>query len=408
LTDDTGRQSDDRFFSTRRRQFLLVAGVAFVVLAALGMRTIPLGEGHPDFSRSWDHHKYIWMATHNPFGFHVAPFCWRVGAPLLAKTLPFGVERSFSIITFVALWLTGVVVFYIARAFAFARWRALAGMLLFFVLGWAVRANLYNIWKPDPMAFLFIALAIYGITARYRWRFAAVMAAGVFFKESVLFVAPLYYTLSADRWWDSRLAARTLLLTLPGVAVLLAIRALIPSWNDDSAYIAALPDQLRQVQLGSSSYNLSYLWNEIGLTRLRSLSLRSFYDYSIVVFGVTAIALPLFAIRRNLSYLLRFLPFVLLVCAQALFATNVERLIVAGFPVVIIMALTGAGAIARMLRVGDWVFVALFVALITLSLSRTWIVVIPFLYEAAILLGFMALLVSWRLMRRPSDDSSRR
>ncbi len=137
------------------------------------------------------------------------------------------------------------------------------------------------------------------------------------------------------------------------------------------------------------------------------MSPRSFYDYSIVVFGVTAIALPLFAIRRNARWLLRFLPFVILICAQALFATNVERLLVAGFPVLILMALTGAGAITRKLRAGDWVFVALFAVLITLSLSRTWIVVIPFLYEAAILLGFMALLVSWRLMRRPSDDDSR-
>jgi len=391
--------------ASRRREFLLVTAAALVVVTALASRTVPLTERASEFSQPWDHHKYLWMATHDPFGFHVAPFCWRVATPLIVKALPFAATTAFALATFVALWFTGVAVYFLARKSAFSRATALSGMLLFFFFGWAVRANLYNIYKPDPLAFLAMTVAMILIVDRRDLWLAALLAVGVMAKESVLFVVPLYYTLHAKKPVDGRLAARTLLVALPAVAVLVALRALIPMRNDDAAYLERLPEVLQVVQLGTSRYELGWLWREIGLARLRESFTASLYDGTIGTWGVVALTLPLFALRRTLPLFARFLPFLALVYAQTLFATNVGRLVIAGFPAVVLMSLHGADAIAGRLRVSAAWFAGLFAALIALSLVRRSMIVLPPRYEALAFLLFLTALfsyVAWRGRRAPA------
>jgi len=393
------RTVNDRFFASRRREILLVAGVALLMVAALRMRSDALVYDHADFLNPWDHHKYIWMATHNPFDFHVAPFCWRVTTPALASALPFGVEKSFLIISYLSLWLTGVAMYFLARRFRFSKWTSFAGMILFFSLGWAVKANLYNIWRPEPLAFLLATLAIYCIADGKQWRYAALLALGVTVNESVLFVIPLYYSLNAKKPVDPRLALRAVLLALPALAVFAALRSLIPMQNDDIAYMSTLPEALRQAQLGSTSYDLGSLWNEIGLQRLRSLSPQMPMLYTVGTFGVVAAMLPLFAVRRNLPLFVRFLPFLLLVYAQLLIATNEMRLLVMAFPAVIILALNGAEAMAGVLRVRTGTVAILFGALVCLLLVRTWMNVLPALYESLLFLLYLAICFSYRSSR---------
>jgi hypothetical protein len=403
LTVENTPDSGGQFFASGWKQLLFVAAVALAITTAIELRTVPLDENHPEYSNPWDHHKYIWMATHDPFGFHVAPFCWRVATPALAKALPFGVEKNFSIIAFLSLWITGIAVFYLARKLRFPKWTAFSAVWVFFAFDFVVRANLYNIWKPDPLAYLFVVLALISIVDKKDWRFAVLIAVGVSVKESVLFVVPLYYTLNAKRLLDWRLASRTLALALPGVAVFVALRALIPMRNDEAAYIESLPQALRQVQLGISAYAPGLLWNEIGLNRIREFSPSSAREYTIGTFGLTAVALPFFAARRNVSLFVKFLPFLILVYAQLMFATNTSRLLALGFPAVLIMALNGAEAIARWSRLGVAAFSLFFAALIALSLVRPWPFVIPPLYQLLAFLMFLAACVLYRFTRRTNS-----
>jgi hypothetical protein len=386
----------ERFFAGRRREFLLVIGVALVIIAALRLRTDALTYDHPQFFNPWDHHKYIWMATNNPFDFHIAPFCWRVGTPALATALPFDIEKSFMILSYLALWLTGVVMYYLARRLGFSQTTAFTGMIAYFSIGWVVKANLYNIFKPDPLAFLFVTLAIYCVVDRRDLLYALFLAVGVLFKESVLFVIPLYYTLQAQKAIDLRLLLRTVLLALPAVAVFIAVRSLIPMKNEDYFYLSTLPEALQQVQLGRSTFNLGWLWREIGLERLKSISPESLLHYTVGTFGVVAGLMPLFAIRKNLGLLARFSPFLLLVYAQIMFATNDTRLLALGFPVVVLMALNGANVIASQLQVKVTTIALMFGVLICLLLVRTWMLFLPGIYEAVVFLAFLAICLSWR------------
>jgi len=390
LPAETNANTSDYFFSSRLKQFLFIAAAALVITAALSLRTDSLTYTHPDFNNPWDHHKYIWMSEHNPFGFHVAPFCRRVATPLLARALPLGTQPSFFLMSFISVWMTGVGLFYLARAMKFPKWTALAGMLLFFTLGWAAKSNVLNIWKPDPLGFLIMTLAIYAIAARRDWLFAVLLVAGIAVKESVLFVVPLYYTLNTERVADPRLALRTLLLAVPGVTALVLLRVFIPALNGDPEYIAGLPAELSQVQLGNSIYSLGWAWEHIGLPRLKELSPAAVFRYTLGTYGVIALTLPLFSIRRSLNLFVRFLPFLVLVYVQILFATNVGRLLVIGFPAVIIMALGGVESLERNFKIPATLFVVLFVLLISLMVIKVGLIVVPFKFEAPLYLVFLA------------------
>ena len=390
MSTGTHVNANDNFFSSRLKQFLLVAAAALVITTALSLRTDSLTYTHPDFNNPWDHHKYIWMSEHNPFGFHVAPFCWRVVTPTLARALPFDTRQSFFLISFISVWMTGVVLFYLARTHGFSKWTALAGMLMFFTLGWAAKSNLWNIWKPDPLGFLVITLAAYAITARKDGLFALLLVVGVGVKESVLFVWPLYYTLRAQRAFDPALALRTLLLAVPGIAALVLLRVFIPALNDNPEYIGGLPGSLTQVQLGSSAYSLGWAWEHVGLPRLQDLSAAEIFRYTFGTYGAVALTLPFFSIRRSAERFVRFLPFLVLVYIQIMFATNAERLLVIGFPAVVMMALGGVDAIGRVFGVNAKLFLVLFGVLILLMVVKVGLIVVPFKYEALLFLVFLA------------------
>ena len=390
----------------RWRRSLLLACGTLVLLAALRARTIPLTPAHPDFNNPWDHHKYIWMALHDPFGFGVAPFCWRIGTPILAHLLPFTPETSFSVISFLSLWLAGIAFYAIARRLSFPYWAALSGALLYYTQGWFVRADLYNIWKPDPAAVCVSLFAVLCILRRNNWAYALMLAVGVLFKESVLFVAPLYYSLNTDRPWNPRLALRTVELAIPAMLVLVTLRALIPMRNDDPAYIVQLPELLSQVQLGTSAYGAAWSWHNIGLPRLRALSLQDIFSATVGVFGLVAVVLPLLSFRRSLSLLVRWFPFLFFVGLQVFFATNAQRLLATGFPVVLLASLGGAEAVIRRFRVHWASFAAFCLALVGVSLLRTWIVVVPVPYQALLLASYLLSCTTWYVAFRRSRTSS--
>jgi len=79
----------------------------------------------------------------------------------------------------------------------------------------------------------------------------------------------------------------------------------------------------------------------IGLPRLAQPSFEMLYAWTVGTFGFVPTLAPLLAIRRNLVPFFRFLPFLLLVYSQPLFAGDTSRLLVLAFPAVIVLALNG-------------------------------------------------------------------
>jgi hypothetical protein len=393
------RNWSKRISSSRASRLLILAGITLTALISLRLCTIPLSSAHPDFRQPWDHHKYIWMAE-NPVGdFHIAPFCWRIGVPLLAKILPMDMEESFSMIAFMSIWVTSIGMYYCARKSGLPYWAGIATALLFFTQGWFVRANLWNIWKPDPLAGCVSVLAICAILHRKVVLVAIALLLGVMVKESVLFVAPLHYTLLARRLVDWRLGMKTVLAALPAIGVLLTIHILIPMQNHDPEYVAQLPRQLSQVQLGTHVYDIRWMFASIGVPRIQSVTPQDLWAATVGVFGLIPIALALFSPRRSANLTLRWAPFLLMVFMQLLFATNAQRLLALAFPFVLLAAVGGAANLVRICQVHWIAMCTLMIAVVAASLGRAWILVVPARYQGALLFICLAACSIWCVAR---------
>jgi hypothetical protein len=325
----------------------------------------------------YDHHRYIAMATGNPLDFHLAPFCWRILDPLIVKLQPFGFEAGFLLVTLISLWLCGIVVYYLTKVAGFAPVYGLFSLLLFFSLGWAVKQNVFDFWLPDALGYLFILVAIYAILKKRDLLFVILLAVGVLAKESVFFVAPLYYTLNAAKLIDVKLLRRTVLFAIPALLALLLVRLGIPQLNGDPAYIVEVGQKFRLVtEYESAPYSLTDLFQTIGMDRLHALTPYNVgLRYLVFPLGITLLGLPLFAIKQNAKLLLRFAPFLALVYIQLLFAVNTERLVVLAFPPLLLMSTTGIRNLMSRLDLNPVYALCLPAALFvlsTLSLDYEW------------------------------------
>jgi len=359
--------------------------ISALALALTGLwlwRTDIMSTNSTIFAYPWDHHKYIAMADGNPFGFHIAPYCWRVGNPLLAKLLPFGSQTSFLLLAYGFVALTGTLSWLLARQAGFSRTLALTGLLFFFSLQWGPKFLLFDFWLPDAAILALMTLAVLLLLRGNLVAFALITAAGVAVKESMLFVLPLVYTFNAARLIDRRAALRTLLAGLPALTTFVVIRTAIPAWNDDPAYIATLPEQLWLVRDGGAEYDLLDVLREEARNRLARFDHNEARAYLFGTFGLAMTILPFFALERNRLWFGRFLPFLLLIASQMLFGHDTERYLILSFPAWLIFALNGVSKLSARFRIDEWTWTLIPITLMLFELVMRNPFILPLRYHA--------------------------
>jgi hypothetical protein len=352
----------------------------------------------PMFELPWDRHKYIEIAVNGPLNFHIAPYCWRFGKPLLASILPFGLEMSFLSISFLSVLLAGILSWLIARDCGFSRPLALTGVLFFFSLQWAPKFFLFEFWLPDSTIFALIILSVWLLLRGNLITFVVVATLGVTVKESMLFVLPLAYTFRAREMLDWRAARQAVALALLPISMLIAIRLAIPAWNDDPQYVATLPERLWLVSDGSPRYDLVDALQRELRNRVERFDLEQARLYLTGTFGIAMTLLPLFAWRRNPMWLVRFSPFLVLVASQMLFGHDIERYLILAFPAALIMALNGLAALSERLRMPEISWTVIPLTLTALELVMTEEFFLPFRFQLAALAVSIVLIAALRQM----------
>ncbi len=363
-----------------RSEFLIVCAIGFLITTIITLRTEMMTEEHPDFPIPADHKIYIRMATEKPFTCRYAPFCWRVANPLIARLLPLDLQMSFLAIAFTSIALTGLLVYYIAKKSGLHEGHALTGMFIFFSIGWAAKSPLKVFWLPDSLSFLFITLCIYCILSKRDRFFLIFLAAGVLVKETVLFVAPLYYSLNAKRLVEPKLLFRSIILVAPAVLLIGTVRSAIVPANE-----------------------FSY-WNHLvsfGLRRLQRISWNELYIYSVGTFGLATVILPFLSPKHNVRLLLRFSPFLLMVYSQILIADQyfpggAQRVLVVAFPALILLALKGIAGISERLHLQPTDFLLLPLYLLGSNLINPRSVVTHLRDQGLTLFIYMALVAFLR------------
>jgi hypothetical protein len=247
-------------------------------------------------------------------------------------------QTGFRTVTFVALWLTGPALYALLRSLHFPPALALLGLPMFYSLRPAVAFNLWDFWLTDASAFLFLTLAITAAVQRRPVRFTLLLAVGVLCKESVLFAAPLWYTLQVRYPIEPRRAIQTAILTVPAVAVLITLRLLIPAGNGDPAYITTMPTYLQSSSIVADPYTLHESFS-------RAIAQRDWFTILQATVGTFG---PLFLLTlwAGHEHWLRWSPLIVLALAQLALAVNTERLVVLAFPSVITMELSTVKALA--------------------------------------------------------------
>lgn len=264
---------------------------------------------------------YIQMAMHPGGRAPLAPYCFRIGTPLLVHLLPSTIRLGYWIVTVLCLTVAAVVVRRTATAFSSAK-RGLIGMWLFASAG----GTLYYAAGPymtDPAMLASIAVA-FEAGRRRRWMVAAVaLATGTSSRETAM-VALIPLLVAA--WQDKRSVRTLILLAVPSALVYFALHSTPLIYGYVPTGRVQLPNEILSYQAHSEGTITRFLAGAIPSS-----------------IGPMLVALPFIA-RRAKGYLAVLQLYVPITLLSLMFAADWNRL----FGVVALVV--GPGAVAVLNR----------------------------------------------------------
>ena len=160
---------------------------------------------------------------------HTFPFAYRVLPPWIVHVLPFGHTFSFSVLAWLAAAGAAACLFALLERLGIERRMSVPLAIALAVSPMLLVANLRQGRNPDPISVLVLCAGALCIVTRSPRALAAVILAGVFNRESALFLVPWAYAVWAQRLVDREALVRVALVALPGVVAYLVLRLAIPT-----------------------------------------------------------------------------------------------------------------------------------------------------------------------------------
>lgn len=160
---------------------------------------------------------------------HTFPFAYRIAVPYLVHVLPLDHDLSFSLVAWVCSGAAGAFLYLLMERLGVSRRLSVALALAFAVSPPFLVDSLRQGRNPDAYTALVMCAGVYFIVARQRVALLVTVVLGALNRESALFLLPLAYALWTDRWWNPRLLRDVVLLGLPGVGAMVALRWAIPT-----------------------------------------------------------------------------------------------------------------------------------------------------------------------------------
>jgi len=165
----------------------------------------------------------------DPFAPHTFPFAYRIAVPYVVHVLPLDHGVSFSLLAWACSGAAGAFLYLLMERLGVAR-RLAIGLALLFVLSPPLLVeSLRQGRNPDALTALVMCAGVYFVVARQRGALLVTVLLGALNRESALFLLPLAYALWTDRWWNPRLARDVLLLGLPALGAMVALRWAVPT-----------------------------------------------------------------------------------------------------------------------------------------------------------------------------------
>lgn len=286
----------------------------------------------PQFVLPMDHHKYIAMAQQDVGTFRIAPFCWRIGAPAVAHAIGGDPWMVMMVLTALGVLLTTSAVALLVWDATTSIAHVIGACATVLAMGWLTRSS---VWTPVTVDMLACGLMMTAIAVRHRGAWvvsACVLCCAVLVKESALLALPIAVVLDEQRRWK-----QLVLWSLPAMLLVGIVRMTIPAGNADTSYLATLPDTLRLVQHGTSTYSLTYLLSTVAYDRIVHPSAADLWALTGDSFGVIALLLTGAALRSQPALRASLLVLCVLTVAQVFLAVNIQRVVLMSGPAVAII-----------------------------------------------------------------------
>ncbi|HEV8253867.1 MAG TPA: hypothetical protein VGQ78_03865 [Vicinamibacteria bacterium] len=284
-----------------------------------------------------DHFRYLEMARGaegKPELARQPPYCWRILAPFVARTLArtgLGVNAAFYLETNVFLFAFLLVLYVFWRRIGFDPLAAAAGVTWSGLMQGAVRWYEYQYWMSDAPALFFVALAFLLTQTGQSVALALTSLPAVLSRESYVFVFPYHFLHLARRraWWPA-LVRTAAIAAGPVVLLVLVQRLILPSEPNDLAV--------------SVADTLGFRWRHRGDNQA--------YVTTVGSLGVLFPLMLLFPERAAEEVRRHFdaAAYLLITYLTLAIANNTERMLAYGLPVVVPAALWSAEALAREAR----------------------------------------------------------
>ncbi len=295
--------------------------------------------GHAPFPRvdyaGIDHLRYLAMATH-PFGpdllVHEPPYAWRVLSPWVVHIMPFSPVVGFLLLTVVSLLGATAGLMWFLRGLGLPPTSVISGGLAFVLLWPATGFTLWDYMLVDPLAFALIALACAATVRSNGIVLALALVLGTLDKETCMLAAlfALAWAVQRRNWALLRWAIAG---SLAAIAALVGLRIAIPV-SQSYSFLTAF-------QTIYAGYTLHMVWSR--LTEATGVAWTL-----LLPFAALQVAHPP-RVWRSWAFALLFLG----ACAQCLVATDVARLVVYAFPVMIAAVAFEVEYLTQRLRVAS-------------------------------------------------------
>jgi len=311
----------------------LILIISFFLLASLILTSDLMLTHHSFYYDKYMHLGYI-KAAENLFNFGEPPFSWRILQPLIVNILPFELTISFFILSFGALFFSGIILYKILFQITKNFQSSLIGMVFFLSIVWAIRFNIIEFWYPESLLYFFMLLSVYAVYKQNKILLSIVLMLGVLTKETMIVVFPLYYFINIKgelfKKFNSKLFIDNVIICLPALSAYLALMLLTSK---------------------TSIYHYSLNWiNEVFLHRLEILiGIKSSLQHNLVddqswfltflinwyrlAFGAFGgfFLIMFFNLKETKNVLSAYLPLILFSYLQLFIAYDIERLIVISF-----------------------------------------------------------------------------
>lgn len=340
-------QSLWNYVRTRTSLGLIVAILLGVTVSGSELLFVDQLDG-PAYQLPMDFHKYIYMAEHDPGSLHIAPFCWRIGVPWIVSQLGFTTTNGFLFLNAIFLIVGAAFLYLAVEGLIKSTVPALLSVALYLSSPWVSKMPFQIPWLTDGVFYGLMCIAVWVAVRDNAVVLVILTVVGATVRETAILFPLVFIAIGMIRQRRfGYIAAQAAAALVASGVVMVVIRWFIPSMNHDVAYLKTIPDNLyllwsvEHVDRVQAALQVPTGLRDIMVAtfdyRVRTWSLSTLNGMTIGTWSIIVVACVVVALYRYPRLVLPSILLLAIVYVQLLLGIDIQRLLTAGYPFVLVV-----------------------------------------------------------------------